>query len=114
MARHSGEVPTAGRTKRGRSVTDRYQAVVLVVGSGGRRYREYLLAGAAEHHPLWLLDAAEPTWQHPYVVGGTVVPLIDTARLIPDRERLVAAAVEVAGNRRVAGVFSYDETLVIA
>jgi hypothetical protein len=87
--------------------------VVLVVGSGGRRYREYLLAGAARRRPLWLLDAGEATWQRPYVVGTSVVPLLDRARLIPDQDRLVAAALEVARDREVVGAFSYDETLVV-
>ncbi|MFJ1755057.1 ATP-grasp domain-containing protein [Kitasatospora sp. NPDC088134] len=88
--------------------------VVLVVGSGVRRYREYLLAGAARRHPVWLLDAAEPGWQLPYVEGAEVVELLDRARLIPDEAGLFAAADRVAGRRKVAGVFSYDETLVMA
>src|SRR5215207_2421047 len=88
--------------------------VVLVVGSGGRRYREYLLAGAARKHRLWLLDAAEPAWQHPYVAGVSVVPLLDEARIIPDQDALLKAADEVAGRLRVRGVFTYDEPLVIA
>lgn len=98
----------------GRQAMAREPAVVLVVGSGARHYREYLLAGAARRHRLWLLDAAEPTWQRRYVVGSSVVPLLDRARLVPDQAGLVAAAQEVAARREVAGVFSYDETLVVA
>ncbi|MFD8142289.1 ATP-grasp domain-containing protein [Streptomyces sp. NPDC059708] len=89
-------------------------AVVILVGSGGRPYREYLLAGAARRHPVWILDAVDPTWQEPYVRGSTTVPLLDAERLVPDQEALVAAAEEVARTHRVAGVFSYDETLVVA
>jgi biotin carboxylase len=87
------------------------QGTVLVVGSGGRHYREYLLASAARRRPLWLLDSAPPTWQAEHVQGVTVVPLLDEDRLIPDRDQLVKAAHEVDG---VAGVFTYDETLVMA
>jgi biotin carboxylase len=87
-------------------------SVVLVVGSGGQLYREYLLASAAQRHPVWLLDAAEPTWQQPYAVGTSVVGLLDRARLIPDTPRLVKAAERVAAQRHVAGVLTYDETLV--
>ena len=36
-----------------RSSTER-DGVVLVVGSGGRVYREYLLASASQRRPLWL------------------------------------------------------------
>jgi biotin carboxylase len=85
---------------------------LLVIGSGQQRYREYLLASAAERHPLWLIDAAEPTWQRPHVAGWSVVPLLDRARLIPDRERILATAQEIAASHRIAGVFTYDETLV--
>src|SRR5947209_7911722 len=89
-------------------------SVVLVIGSGGRAYREYLLAGAAQRHPLWLLDSAESEWQRPYVAGTEVVELVDRARLIPDQHGLLDAARRVARHRPVAGVLSYDETLVIA
>ncbi|MFH0518994.1 acetyl-CoA carboxylase biotin carboxylase subunit family protein [Streptomyces sp. M41] len=85
---------------------------LLVIGSGLQRYREYLLASAAERHPLWLIDAAEPTWQRPHAAGWSVVPLLDAARLVPDRERILATAQEIAASHGVAGVFTYDETLV--
>ncbi|MET8102491.1 ATP-grasp domain-containing protein [Streptomyces sp. NPDC005236] len=85
---------------------------LLVIGSGRQRYRQYLLASAAERHPLWLIDAAEPTWQRPHVTGWRVVPLLDTDRLVPDREQILATAQEIAASHRIAGVFTYDETLV--
>ena len=45
--------------------------VLIVIGSGSRLYREYLLAAAAQRHPVWLLDAGEPSWQAPYLTGHT-------------------------------------------
>jgi biotin carboxylase len=90
------------------------EGLILLVGSGLRRYREYLLASAAARRPVWLLDAADPTWQQPYVAGSTVVELLDRTRLVPDQDGLVKAAAAVAADHRVAGVFSYDETLVVA
>ncbi|MEU5209203.1 ATP-grasp domain-containing protein [Streptomyces sp. NPDC020742] len=86
--------------------------VLLVIGSGQQRYREYLLAGAAERHPLWLIDATEPTWQLPHLTGSSVVPLLDRTRLIPDRDRLLGTALRLATSHRIAGVLTYDETLV--
>jgi biotin carboxylase len=80
--------------------------VVLVLGCGMRRYREYLLAAAATRHPLWLFNGAEPDWQREYVVGSTVLDLYD-------RDAVVAAARELAGDRPVVGVLSWDETLVV-
>lgn len=88
-------------------------SILLVVGSGGRRYREYLLASAAQRRALWLLDGAEPSWQAPYVKGASVVELLDPARLVPDQELMVKTAVALAADQPVAGVVCYDETLVV-
>jgi glutathione synthase/RimK-type ligase-like ATP-grasp enzyme len=93
---------------------DNADGVVLLIGSGRRAYREYLLKGAASRCPLWLIDTAPVGWQRPYVVGGTVVPPLDADREVPDLAGLTAAAVELAGQRPVRGVFTYDELLVIA
>ncbi|MFD8889151.1 ATP-grasp domain-containing protein [Streptomyces sp. NPDC059566] len=87
--------------------------VVILVGSGQRAYREYLLAGAARRRPIWILDAVDPTWQEQYVLGSTTVELLDRERLVPDTEGLIRAAEAVAAEHRVVGVFSYDETLVV-
>lgn len=93
---------------------DDADGVVLVIGSGRRAYREYLLTGASRRCPLWLIDAEPVGWQRPYVVGGTVVEPLDHEREVPDLPGLVAAAVELARQRRVLGVFTYDELLVVA
>jgi biotin carboxylase len=88
--------------------------VVLVLGSGARHYREYLLASAAATRRLWLLDAVPVTWQRPYLEGASVVDLLDAARLVPDVDALVVAARALATTREVTGVLTYDETLVVA
>src|SRR5438034_9449645 len=85
------------------------EGVVLVVGSGGRVYREYLLASASQRRPLWLLNSAPATWQTGYVRGSTVVALLDGERLVPDVDMLVKAAHEIHAQHGVAGVFTYDE-----
>lgn len=87
--------------------------VLLVIGSAGRVYREYLLRSASQRVPLWLLDGVESTWQAEYVQGTSVVPLLDRERLIPDEERLVGCAAELAARYEVDGVWTYDETLVV-
>src|SRR5215211_7339956 len=81
--------------------------VVLVIGCGMRRYREYLLSSAATRRPLWLFNAEEPTWQRKYIVGSTVLDLYD-------RDAVLAAASTLAAKRPVLGVLSWDETLVVA
>jgi len=87
--------------------------LVLVIGSGVQRYREYLLASAGKH-PIWLVDSADPTWQLPHVAGHTVVPQADAGRMTPDVPALVRAARQIAAAHQVRGVMSYDETLVVA
>lgn len=93
---------------------DDADGVVLLIGSGRRAYREYLLAGASSRCPLWLIDAEPVDWQQPYLVGGTVVPPLEHEREVPDLPALLAAAEQLARRRRVVGVFSYDELLVVA
>jgi biotin carboxylase len=88
--------------------------VVLLVGSGWRPYREYLIEGLARQCDLWLLDGQPATWQEPYIAGGTVVVPLDPDRMVPDRQGLLAAALKVAVQRKVAGVLTYDELSVTA
>ncbi|MFE0458283.1 ATP-grasp domain-containing protein [Kitasatospora sp. NPDC058965] len=79
--------------------------VLLLVGSGDRRYREYILAAIAPAFRLWLVDSVEPTWQLPYVIGTTRV---DTR----DPQALIEAATPLVAQLAPAGVFTYDESLV--
>jgi biotin carboxylase len=87
--------------------------MVLLVSSGLQRYREYLLAGACKQRPVWLLDGAASTWQQPYVQGTSIVDWIDSVNRVPDQDGFVRAAASLAAERSVAGVFTYDERLVI-
>lgn len=88
--------------------------VVLLLGSGRQLYREYLIKGLAQRAGLWLIDEQAPTWQSPYIVGATVVRPLDHERMVPDQRGLIDAAVELAQDRKVIGVVTYDEPLVIA
>jgi hypothetical protein len=82
------------------------EGVVLVIGCGMQRYREYLLASAATRHRLWLFNTEEPDWQRPYLAGSTRVNVLDRAQVL-------AAAEQLARQRPVVGVLSWDETLVV-
>jgi len=88
--------------------------VVLLIGSGRRPYRQYLIAGLASRAPLWLIDEEPPTWQAGYLAGSSVVGLLDPARIVPDQPGLIEAAASVARQRPVLGVCTYDEGFVIA
>ena len=90
------------------------EGVMLLIGSGWRPYREYLLQGFARHSPLWLIDGQPATWQLPYLVGSSVVGLLDEQRVVADRQGLLDAALEVAQHCKVTGVLTYEELLVTA
>src|SRR5262245_44816859 len=97
-----------------RAVDDGAHGVVLLIGSGRQLYRQYLLEGASQRRPLWLIDPYESTWQQPFVVGTSVVKMLDSARSEADEAGLLDSAAEVARNHRVGGVFTYDEGMVIS
>ncbi|MFE7525296.1 ATP-grasp domain-containing protein [Kitasatospora sp. NPDC057542] len=80
--------------------------VLLLVGSGYRPYREYILAAVSKHYRLWLLDSAEASWQLAYCAGATRV---DTR----DPEAMLAAARVVVDSLPVVGAFTYDESQVL-
>ena len=80
---------------------------LLLVGTGGRAYREYLLAALGAGHDVHLLLGAEPTWERAHVTGWTVLDLSDTVETGP----LVAAA--RALDPAPDGVLSWDEARVL-
>jgi biotin carboxylase len=82
--------------------------LLLLAGSGDRRYREYILAAIAPRYQLWLLDTQPPTWQEPYLVGHTVTDVADVPSLVAAAR---AAAVQAGP---VSGLLTYDEWLVEA
>ncbi len=83
--------------------------LLLVIGTGERRYREYLLAAIAPSYRIHLLLGAEPSWERRYIDGWTVLDFGDTVGADP----MIAAAAELAGRDRIAGVLSWDEARVL-
>jgi D-alanine-D-alanine ligase-like ATP-grasp enzyme len=95
-------------------MTGNDDGLVLLIGSGWRPYREYLLQGFTRHLPLWLIDERPASWQLPYLVGSSVVGLLDRQRVVADQQGLIDAALQVAQDHKVAGVLTYEELLVTA
>jgi hypothetical protein len=90
--------------------TEHARPVLLVVGTGPRLYREYLLRSIAQRYRVFLISEAEPGWTLPYVEdavlaqgggdGGTAGPV-------------VAAARSLAARLPVAGVLTWAEHHVL-
>ncbi|WP_333737387.1 ATP-grasp domain-containing protein [Streptomyces sp. IBSBF 2806] len=80
--------------------------LLLVVTSGLRRYREYLLRSMATRYRVHLIDSTAPTWEAPYLYGSTVVP--DTGA-----HHVLRAARQVAARETVSGVMSWHEEHIV-
>ncbi|MEV6922899.1 ATP-grasp domain-containing protein [Dactylosporangium sp. NPDC051485] len=78
--------------------------LILLVGTGMRDYRQYLLESISPHYRLHLLSPSAPTWEPPYLSGATQVP--DLA----DVDALTVAGKAVED---VAGVLCWDEALIL-
>ena len=83
---------------------------LLVVGTGGRAYREYLLAAIGARYDVHLLVGAVPTWERAHVTGWTV--LDPAASAVP-----VGTGPFVAAARALHpppdGVLRWDEARVL-
>jgi len=86
--------------------------VLLVIGSGLKLYREYLVKSIhrrarAAGLDLVLLNNIKPTWQHRYFDEIIVTNLFDAAAMS-------ATAREVAARSQVVGLMCWDEPVVLA
>jgi biotin carboxylase len=84
--------------------------LLLLVGAGGKRYREYLLAPIAAQYRVHLFLEEEPTWEREYLAGWTV---LESMRDTVDASEMCAAAREVAGREPVHGVLCWDEARIL-
>lgn len=81
---------------------------LLLIASGDRESREYLLAPLAGRYRVHLFCAAEPSWEVRYLDGYTV--LSD----VTDPAGLIAAARALDDRDRPAGLLCWHEASVIA
>ncbi|MEO6703743.1 MAG: ATP-grasp domain-containing protein [Jatrophihabitantaceae bacterium] len=80
---------------------------LLLISTGDRLFREYLLAPIAEHYRIHLFLAAEPQWESQYVDAVTV--LADTL----DAEAMIVAASELNERDPINGVLCWDEARIL-
>ncbi|MDH6121862.1 biotin carboxylase [Kitasatospora sp. GAS204A] len=76
---------------------------LLLVATGMRSYREYLLGPISTEFSVHLFHTVEPTWEREYLTGWTVVP--DTY----DGPALAATAAELHRVEPFDGVLCWDE-----
>jgi biotin carboxylase len=91
------------------SATGAAQPRLLVIGTGLRRYREYLLASIAPHYRVHLIIGHQADWERRYVEGWSVVDFGDTI----DGEEMILAAKQAAAHAPFAGVLTWDEARVL-
>lgn len=80
---------------------------LLVVATGMRRFREYLLASISGRYDIHMLLHTEPDWEKEYLRGWTVL------ESTLDAGALVAAARELAAGQPVDGVLCWDEARIL-
>jgi biotin carboxylase len=81
---------------------------LLLISTGDRLFREYLLSPIAEHYRIHLFLAAEAIWETQYVEAVTV--LENTL----DADAMIAAAAELNARDHIDGVLCWDEARILA
>ncbi|MEO7262698.1 MAG: ATP-grasp domain-containing protein [Jatrophihabitantaceae bacterium] len=81
---------------------------LLVISTGARMFREYLLAQIATRYRVHLFLAGQPDWEVDYIDAATVL----TNSL--DAEEMIGAARQLNERDRIDGVLCWDEARVIA
>jgi biotin carboxylase len=80
---------------------------LLLISTGDRQFREYLLSSIASQYRIHLFLAALPQWESQYV--DAVTTLADTM----DAELMIAAARELDGRDPIDGVLCWDEARIL-
>src|ERR1700735_4487389 len=79
--------------------------LLLVLGTGGRDYREYLLKSISTQYRVHLFLRAEPSWERSYITGWTVLQeMDDTIRA----DEMIAAAGRLTAREPGPGGLGWD------
>lgn len=76
--------------------------LILLIGSGYREYREYLLRMVSRAARVWLLLDRPPTWEADYIVGASLVDTLDA-------DAMIAVARSLRDVEPIAGLLCWDE-----
>ncbi|MEV0801073.1 ATP-grasp domain-containing protein [Kribbella sp. NPDC050281] len=80
---------------------------LLVVATGMRLFREYILRSIAPQYRIHMFLHAEPTWETEYIENWTVL------ESTLDADALVAAANELNDKEAIDGVLCWDEARIL-
>src|SRR5262245_47490495 len=80
--------------------------LLLMLRTGRRELREYLLSSIATRYRVHMLIDREPDWELEYIAGHTVVDTFNT-------EQVLTAAGAVAGREAVTGAMTWDESRTV-
>jgi biotin carboxylase len=81
---------------------------LLVVATGMRLFREYILRSIAPSYRMHMFLHSEPTWEKEYLDGWTVL------ESTLDADAMVAAANELNDRQTIDGVLCWDEARILA
>lgn len=88
--------------------TEADRPLLLVVATGMRLYREYLLRSIGAKYRVHLFLTAEPDWEKEHVTGWTVLPSTT------DGPAMAAEAAKLHARDPIAGVLCWDEVRIHA
>lgn len=84
--------------------------LLVIIGTGRRQFREYLLRSIVTRYRVHLLLWAEPTWEREYASGWTILA---HATETVDAADMVEAVRELDRREPVAGVLAWDEARIL-
>jgi biotin carboxylase len=84
--------------------------LLMLIGTGSRIYREYLLASIGARYRIHLLVGAEPSWELGYVTSYAVLNHMDETK---DATEMIEAGRELAAREPLDGVLAWDEARVL-
>lgn len=79
--------------------------LLLVIGTGRREFREYLLRSIHQQYRIHLFAAAKPVWEMEFLDGHTVIAADDVPAMI-------TMAKDLQSGEPVSGVLCWEEKLV--
>jgi biotin carboxylase len=83
------------------------EPTLVVVGSGGRAYREYAYRSLVERYRVAAVLTEPPSWQRRYLADATIADLSDP-------EAIAGAVARLARGRPRVAILTWDETLLEA